>query len=160
MTDSGDNNWFDHADWAGAHITCGGGGGGGGGGGLGSPPTFGSATTLAAGTAPHGVVAADVNGDGKLDLVDANALSNNVTVFKANGGGTFLAGTSFSVGAATKPKTAAVADLDKNGKPDIVTANQDASTVSVLKGNGDGTFGSPPCSTRPACTHMRRRSAT
>jgi glucose/arabinose dehydrogenase len=143
VTNGGDNVDYDHADWANAQIACSGGGGGGGGGAQGSPPTFGPATSLPAGTAPHSVVATDVSGDGKFDLVAANALSNNVSVFKGNGDGTFQSGTTFSAGAAVKPKTAGVADLDADGKPDIVTANQDASTISVLKGTGGGGFAAP-----------------
>ena len=72
--------------------------------------------------------------------MSANALSSNVGLFKGNGDGTFQAGTFFSVGAAGKTKTAQVADLNSDGKPDIVTANQDASTISVLKGTGGGAF--------------------
>ncbi len=145
VTNGGDTINYDHADWAGAKITCSGGGGGGGGGGgnTGAQPTFAAPTSLPAGTAPHGVTAADVNSDGKFDLVDANALSNDVTVFKGNGDGTFGAGTSFPAGAAVKPKTASVADLDSDGRPDVVTANQDGSTISVLKGTGGGAFAAP-----------------
>src|SRR5438046_5690722 len=39
------------------------------------------------------------------------------------------------------PFSVAIADLNGDGKRDIVTANYDASTVSVLLGNGDGSFG-------------------
>ena len=138
VTNGGDTISYDHADWANPQIACTGTGGGGGG--VGSAPTFGPATSLQDGTAPHSVVAADVSGDGKLDLVSANALSSNVGLFKGNGDGTFQAGTFFSVGAAGKTKTAQVADLNSDGKPDLVTANQDASTISVLIGTGGGAF--------------------
>ena len=137
VTNGGDTISYDHGDWANPQIACTGSSGGGG---VGSAPTFGPATSLQGGTAPHSVVAADVSGDGKLDLVSANALSSNVGLFKGNGDGTFQAGTFFSVGAAGKTKTAQVADLNSDGKPDIVTANQDASTISVLKGTGGGAF--------------------
>src|SRR5437016_2479890 len=39
------------------------------------------------------------------------------------------------------PLSVAVADLNGDGKPDLVAANNLANTVSVLLGNGDGTFG-------------------
>jgi NPCBM/NEW2 domain/Bacterial Ig-like domain/FG-GAP-like repeat len=148
-TDGGDTTEFDHADWADTRLEC-----------LGTPApggvrrgarvrgsrvgaAFGSPATLAAGSNPHSVVAADLNGDGRSDLVDANAGSDSVTVFEGRGNGTFLPGKTFSVGPDTRPKSVAVADLNKDGKPDIVTANQDSSTVSVLEGNGGGAFGEP-----------------
>ena len=34
----------------------------------------------------------------------------------------------------------AVADVNGDGKPDLVVANQGSNTVSVLLGNGNGTF--------------------
>ena len=34
----------------------------------------------------------------------------------------------------------AVADLNGDGRPDLVTTNSDGNSVSVLLGNGDGTF--------------------
>src|SRR5260370_41623290 len=40
----------------------------------------------------------------------------------------------------TAPEAVAVADLTGNGIPDVVTANYEAGTVSVLLGNGDGSF--------------------
>jgi hypothetical protein len=38
------------------------------------------------------------------------------------------------------PVSVAVADVSGDGKPDVVVANFNANTVSVLAGNGDGTF--------------------
>src|SRR5439155_12564623 len=35
----------------------------------------------------------------------------------------------------------AVGDLNGDGRPDLATANDETNTVSVLLGNGDGTFG-------------------
>src|SRR5262249_18522350 len=54
-----------------------------------------------------------------------------------NGDGTFQAARNYAVG--SQPVSVAIGNF--NGKPDIVTANQGASTVSLLPGNGDGTFG-------------------
>ena len=46
--------------------------------------------------------------------------------------------TKYAVGAG--PVSVVVADFNGDGKPDIVTANRDSSTVSILINNGDGTF--------------------
>ena len=76
ITDAANGNAYDHADWAGARFECGGGGGD-----RGAPPTFAPATTLAAGLDAHSVIAVDVNGDAKLDLVAANAGANTISVY-------------------------------------------------------------------------------
>jgi uncharacterized repeat protein (TIGR01451 family) len=101
-----------------------------------SPPTF------AVGAQPTSVVVADVNGDGKPDLVTTNYTDNTVSVLLGNGDGTFGPPHAFAVG--PLPEQAVVADLNGDGKPDIVTANYaggGTNDVSVLLGNGDGTFG-------------------
>ena len=67
---------------------------------------------------------ADLNGDGKPDLVTANGSYNNVSVLLGNGNGTFQAAQSFAVG--TSPVVVAVADLNGDGHPDLVTANSDS----------------------------------
>jgi hypothetical protein len=93
--------------------------------------------SYAAGTNPQAVAVSDFNSDGKLDLVVANAGSNNVSVLLGNGNGTFQPAKTFAVGG--DPLSVAVGDFNGDGKPDIVTANGSGS-LSILLGNGDGTF--------------------
>src|SRR2546425_941827 len=50
----------------------------------------------------------------------------------------FAAERTFDVGAS--PVSLAVGDFNRDGKPDLVVANQQSANVSVLLGNGDGTF--------------------
>ncbi len=130
----GDTISYDHADWAGARLVCGSGGGG-------TQSLFGQPSYLAAGTQPHSVKAGDLNGDGKRDLVIDNSASNSLSVYLGNGDGTFALASTPGVGAGTDPKAVSIADLNADGKPDLVTANQNSNTASVLLGNGDGTFG-------------------
>ena len=92
----------------------------------------------AVGAGPFAVAAADLNGDGKLDLVTANQDSNDVSVLLGNGDGTFQAQRRFAAG--SLPSSVVVADLNRDGLPDIATANAGSGNVSVLLGNGDGTF--------------------
>jgi hypothetical protein len=99
-------------------------------------PSFLSPVSYAVGTNPQAVVTADL-GNGKVDLITANAGSNTVSVQLGNGDGTFGPAVSYATG--TEPGAVAVGDLG-NGKLDIVTANAGDSTVSVLLGNGDGTL--------------------
>ena len=81
---------------------------------------------------------ADLNGDGRPDMVTTNSDGNSVSVLLGNGDGTFSVQQTFPVG--RSPRDVAVADLNGDGIPDLVVANYNDGTVSVLLGNGDGTF--------------------
>jgi len=90
------------------------------------------------------VAVADVNGDGKLDLLVANQSGENngdgsVGVLLGNGNGTFRPPVTYDAGDSVT-SSLAVADLKGNGKQDLVVTNSGHATVNVLLGNGDGTF--------------------
>jgi hypothetical protein len=89
------------------------------------------------------VVASDMNLDGKVDLVCANRGSDDVTVLLGRGDGTFDDAVVSTTGAGTGPYSIAVADFNRDGVPDVVTANFMSSTASVLLGVGDGSFDAP-----------------
>jgi hypothetical protein len=83
------------------------------------------------------VVAADLNLDGHLDLAVA---SGCVTVLLGDGNGVF---TNLGCYALNVAHAVAVTELNGDGLPDLVTADPNSNTVSVLAGNGDGTFRTP-----------------
>jgi hypothetical protein len=97
--------------------------------------------TYPAGANPLGVVQADVNGDGKLDLITSNYSDNALSVYLGNGDGTFQAPTTVTLPASTGgPVGLAVGDLNNDDIPDLVVGYDSGFGVSVLLGNGDGTF--------------------
>ena len=89
------------------------------------------------GATPHGVAVGDFNGDGKADLVVANAQSTTVTILLGNGDGTFTAAAN-PPSPGTGQASVAVADFNGDGKADFVITT--ATSVQTFLGNGNGTF--------------------
>ena len=100
--------------------------------------TFQVRTFVPTGTVPATVAFADLNGDGKGDLVDADVADGTASVLFGNGDGTFQARHPFATGGGTV--RCAAADLNGDGISDLVSADSNDNTVSVLLGNGTGTF--------------------
>jgi hypothetical protein len=93
-------------------------------------------STFAVGASPGYITAADLNGDGKLDLVVTDGNSSAVSVLLGNGDNTFQSDQEYAVGAL--PGYVVAADFNRDGILDLaVSAGR---LVSVLLGNGDGTF--------------------
>jgi hypothetical protein len=104
--------------------------------------SFQAAVPYDGGGLPAFVAIADVNNDGKLDLIVAH--DSSVGILLGNGDGTFQPVVNYSTGGSLA-LWLAVADLNGDGKPDLVVA---AGLVVVFIGNGDGTF-KPPVSYNP-----------
>ena len=105
--------------------------------------SFGTATTLATGASPSAfsVAFGDFNRDGIPDLAAAVAGGGVVSVRLGSGAGAFGPAVSHSVGGAGwAPVSVATGDFNRDGRLDLVTANQNDHSVSILLGNGDGTF--------------------
>ena len=88
---------------------------------------FGAAVQYATGPYSFSVAVADLNGDGRADLVTANY---NVSVLLNQGDGTFGSTGDYGVGWA--PYSVVAADFNGDGRPDLVTANNLSNNVSML----------------------------
>jgi hypothetical protein len=114
--------------------------------------TFAAATQIDSQTDFGSLVVADVNGDGKADIVATsgalsigNLISGTLLVYLSQGDGTFAA--PVTVANLTNAGDMIVTNLNKDSKPDIAFLSSNSSTgafsLNVLLGNGNGTFASP-----------------
>jgi len=98
------------------------------------------ATTGGPSTQLH-IVTADLNGDGKADLVTFSHLDGTTGVLLGNGDGTFQTLVPYATGLGTR--AGAVGDINNDGYPDIAAPIYDTGQVAVLINNHDGTFSGP-----------------
>jgi hypothetical protein len=100
---------------------------------------------LAAGSAPISIAVGDFNGDGISDLAVANFAGNNVTILLGVGNGTFTSAKNSPIAVGSFPTAIAAGDFNGDGILDLAVTNSEytsssTGSVSVLLGNGDGTF--------------------
>lgn len=89
---------------------------------------------------PRSVILGDLEGDADLDLAVANRNSDSISILLGNGDGTFMPAVDYSTG--ESPRALVFHDLDGDAALDLAVAcyDWDNSNLSVLWGNGDGTF--------------------
>ena len=102
----------------------------------------------------HGVATGDLNRDGNPDLVTDNWENNQVAVLFGDGKGNFNSPARFFDVGKMPYQRVRVADVNGDGNPDIITTNLEGDNVTVLLGDGKGSFkqsvGSPfPCGDSP-----------
>ncbi|MDW8318127.1 MAG: FG-GAP-like repeat-containing protein [Anaerolineae bacterium] len=104
--------------------------------------TFRQPMTYPVGTYPTSVAVGDFNRDLHPDIVASICYRNSVNVLLANGAGGFQPAVSYPVGGLpdSYPIGVALGDLNSDGKLDLAVANLFMAQLSVLLGNGDGTF--------------------
>ena len=111
--------------------------------------TFKSPTTYSIAGNVQALAAADLNSDGKLDLVvPSGGTSGTISVLLGNGDGTFGNPIVYSSDQLSIYSTSvAVADFSGDGKLDLALTNSVgtlSNSVVIVLGNGDGTFQNPP----------------
>jgi acetyl esterase/lipase len=113
--------------------------------------SFGLPQDFAAGSSPVSIAVGDFRGKGVQDLAVADAGANTVSILLGNGDGTFGPPVPVATGGAAGANAVAVGDFNQDGHLDLVVANGSPTaggaatptTVSVLLGKGDGSFGPP-----------------
>jgi FG-GAP-like repeat len=116
-----------------------------------------TSTTFALGAVGNALALSPQSVGGKADIVVANSAANEVTVLQntsTTAAPTFAAAAHYTVDA--NPVGLAIGKLNGDGSPDIVTVNNvnpgfgSGGTFSVLRNNGDGTYGAPTTLTAAA----------
>ena len=113
--------------------------------------TFTQATgsPISLGHQPSSIVTGDFNGDGNPDFAVTNFADSTLSVFLGNGNGTFtqIAGSPFALpSTGTGPIAMTSSDFNSDGNLDLAIANETTNNVTVLLGNGNGTFYLAPSS--------------
>jgi Tol biopolymer transport system component len=96
------------------------------------------ATQPATGDAPLGLAVADVDRDGRPDLLAGNSNDNTFSYLRGLGGSLFATQVKFLVGG--KPQDLITADFNSDGFPDVATANGGSDAASVILNDGAGGF--------------------
>ena len=114
-------------------------------------------TTSPNGGSPGEVAIADLNGDGKADVINSDYgtdeqcpnYSSEIYISFGNGDGTLQEGQKITVGTNSRPRAVVVGDINGDGKPDIAVSTYSSDSESndkdiyVLTGDGNGNFSAP-----------------
>jgi FG-GAP-like repeat/EF hand len=100
--------------------------------------TFAPVTSYPVGSTPYSIVAADVNGDGKVDLISANEGDSTLTVLTNSGNGIFSSNATYHTFA--NPESVVAADVNRDGKVDLICACTGGNALMTFTNSGSGGF--------------------
>ena len=95
--------------------------------------------TLNSGAGPVGIVSADFNNDGIIDLATVNS-DNTISVLIGNANGTFAQAQTYALDQNAGPVALIAADLNHDGKMDLISVNNQSGSINIFLGIGDGSF--------------------
>ena len=104
----------------------------------GQPVVFSRTDIPVQGRQPSSIASGDFNNDGHVDFAIGNTGDSSIAIILGNGDGTVAAGAHYIIGTPGAAMAVAVADVNRDGKLDLIFA--DGGTYQVMLGNGDGTF--------------------
>lgn len=107
---------------------------------------------------PISMTSADFNSDGNLDLAIVDQTTSDVSILFGNGNGTFTEAPNSPFAVGKTPVAIATGDVNDDAHPDLAVVNQADNSLSVLLGNGDGTF--TPATNSPLATGQTPTSVT
>jgi hypothetical protein len=93
------------------------------------------------GLSPKYVRNADLDNNSIPDLVTVNTGTPSITVMMNYSAGSFASINTYNISNGTSPTDLFTADFDLDGKQDVITVNNSSGNLSLLPGNGNGTFG-------------------
>ena len=96
------------------------------------------------GRAPGSVAIADVNHDGKPDIIVANTIDGTLSVLLGDGKGHFTPAAGSPVACGKSPNDIATGDFNNDGNLDIAIANTETPYLTILLGDGKGRFAPSP----------------
>jgi hypothetical protein len=96
------------------------------------------------GKGPGFIATADVNHDGKLDLLVADTEDGSISVLLGDGKRHFTPGPGSPLPCNPNPNDIVVTDMNGDGNPDLVIANHQTPYITVLLGDGTGRFKPSP----------------
>ncbi len=106
--------------------------------------TFEEPAGTVVGSHPSALATGDFTGNENLGLAVVNQGSDTVTILPGNGDGTFQEPLTVALPPGADPTSIVAADFNNDGRTDLAVTDQGLNEVSILLGNGDGTFASFP----------------
>ena len=101
-------------------------------------------TVLPTGKGPHYIGVADLNHDGKPDIVVCNLDDGTLSVFLQDSRGNFQLAPGAPIAAGPQPNDIGFGDFNGDGNVDLAVPNHQSPYITILLGNGDGSFRPAP----------------